>query len=214
MILNNEEELTALNNGTIITFIANADNVYASGANFTTINIYNSQDQQLLSNIPLVQNVWKTMGSSNIRPPVVENKLTNDYTIWNIKYEKLNSIEHFVLLGRTSTAITKVCSSGEYDNIYSDQLAYERCKYELFNASNTNDLISIGVVPNYLLDVNCRIPYNPNYAIPRNIYNEKNDKIQYYITKQITYPLGLDNKVQSISAIRIYDSGNLVGQDY
>lgn len=212
--LNNDKELIELNNGTIITFIANANNVYANGVNSTTINIYNAQGEQLLSNIPIVQNIWSGIAPNLNRLPIVENKLTNDYTIWSIKYEKLNSIEHFVLLGRASAAITKVCSSGEYDNIYSDQLAYERCLYELFNASNTNDSITIGVVPNYLLDVNCRIPYNPNYAVPRNIYDEKNDKIQYYITKQITYPLGLDNTVQSISAIRIYDSGNLVGQDY
>ena len=212
--LNNSGELLELKNGTIITFIANSTNKYLFGEDSTKINILNAEGIELLSRIPLVQNFWQKINGNNARPFVAENKLTNDYTIWSIKYEKINNVENFVLLGRSSTAITKVCSSGEYDNIYSDQLAYERCTYELFNASNTNDSIAIGVVPNYLLDVNCRIPYNPNYAIPRNIYDKKNDKTQYYITKQITYPLGLDNTVQSISAIRIYDSGNLVGQDY
>lgn len=212
--LNNDKELTKLNNGTIITFIANANNIYASGVNSTTINIYNSEGELLLSDIPLVQNIWSGNSSSLKRIPIVKNKISNDYTIWTIKYEIINDIKNFVLIGRCQHAITKICSSGEYDNIYSDQLAYERCLYELFNASNTNDSITIGIIPNYLLDVNCRIPYNPNYAIPRNIYDKKNDKIQYYITKQMTFPLGLENTAQSVSAIRIYDSGNLVGQDY
>lgn len=214
LILNNEQNLAELSNGTIITFMANADNVYANGSNSTTVNIYSAQGEQLLSNIPLVQNIWSGNSQNLNRLPIVENKLTNDYTIWTIKYENINGIKNFVLIGRNQHVITKVCSSGEYDNIYADQLAYERCLYELFYASNTNDSITIGVIPNYLLDVNCRIPYNPEKALPKNIGEIQNSEIQYYITKQITYPLGLNNTVQQISAIRIYDSGNLVGQDY
>ena len=120
-------------------------------------------------------------------------------------------------------------------NIYSDQLAYERCLYELFNHSNMNDSISLSIIPNYLLDVNCKILYNPNNALPQGIYDTqpyhttiqnswqqyqtafgkdfyvKKNETQYYITKQVNYPLDLSNSGQTISAIRIYDSGNLVG---
>ena len=237
LILNNDEPVTELLNGTIITFVANATNIYAKNSQFTGINIQTSEGTSLLTNIPLVQNSWSASTQPATRPYVVEGKLSNDFTVWQLRYEKTDNYEWFVLVGRNPNVITTILSDGEYENIYSDQLAYERCLWELFNTSNMNDSISLSIVPNYLLDVNCKIPYNPNDALPHGIYDtqpyyvattnasqqyqtafgkdfyvKKND-MQYYITKQVSYSLDLSNQAQTISAIRIYDSGNLVGNN-
>lgn len=235
LTLNNDEPVTELLNGTIITFVANATNIYAKNSQFTGINIQTSEGTSLLTNIPLVQNSWSASTQPATRPYVVEGKLSNDFTVWQLRYEKTDNYEWFVLVGRNPNVITTILSDGEYENIYSDQLAYERCLWELFNVSNMNDSISLSIVPNYLLDVNCKIPYNPNDALPHGIYDTqpyyvattnsnqqyqtafdrdfyvRKDETQYYITKQVSYPLDLSNQAQTISAIRIYNSGNLVG---
>lgn len=237
--LNNEETINSLNVGDIITFIANAPNIYAQGQSFSYININQANGTSLATNIPLVQNIWNTSTIPATRPYVLKNKISNDYTIWKLRYEVINNIPSLVLLGRNENVIVKVCSSGEYDNIYADQLAYERCLYEMYQHSNLNDKISLGIIPNYLLDVNCKIAFNENDALPTNIYNTqmfhvkhntknetyeqfvtslgndfyvKTEDIGYFLTKQITYPLGIESTPQTISAIKIYNSGNLVGE--
>lgn len=235
LTLNNQEPITELVNGTIITFMANAINSYADNNAFTSISIQTSEGSTLLSNIPLVQNVWSASIQPATRPYVVEGKLSNDYTIWQLRYEQSDNYQWFVLVGRNPNVITTILSDGEYENIYSDQLAYERCLWELFNGSNMNDSISLSIVPNYLIDVNCKIPYNPNNSLPQGIYDTqpyyvstnssyqqyqtgtgqdyyvKTNDMQYYMTKQISYPLDISTQPQTITAIRIYDSGNLVG---
>lgn len=232
------EDITNLENGAIITFMPNALNIYKNGKNYTSVNIYSKSGQLLKNDVKIVKNTWEYNNGTPYRPNLEENKLYNDYTIWELKYEIIGDSAQVVLLGRNPSAITSVLSGGEYDNIYADQLAYERCLYELFNASNLNDSISLSVVPNYLIDVNCKIAYYPNDAQPKNVYDTqpytvakdesysqfvtslgkkfyvRYNELQYYITKQITYPLGVDSTPQNVSAIRIYDSGNLVGQGY
>lgn len=208
--INNNNVVGSIDNGTIITFMANKHSIENQ-----KVDIIDREGTYLLKNIPIVQNMWDTSAIPAVRNPIHTNKLYNDYTIWALKYEKNNDTEYFVLLGRARSAITKICSGGEYDNIYSDQLAYERCLYELFMASNMNDAISLGVVPNYLLDVNCKIKYKKNEALPTQLKEEVGEgETEYYIIKQITYPLGISSTPQNISAIRIYDSGNLVGISY
>lgn len=237
--LNNETPITSLQVGDIITFIANAPNVYTQENDFSYVNIYSAEGTILGTNIPLVQNVWNTNVTPATRPYLFENKISNDYTIWKFRYEIINTIPSLVLLGRNENVIVKVCTSGEYDNIYADQLAYERSLWELYKYSNLNDNISLGIIPNYVLDVNCKIPFNENDALPIGIYDTqpfdvkqsttsanyqqfvtslgrdfyvKTDNVKYFLTKQITYPLGVESTPQTISAVRIYDSGNLLGE--
>ena len=59
-----------------------------------------------------------------------------------------------------------VKSGGDFDNIYSDRLAYERCVYELFTHTNLNNNISISCVPNYYLDVNQKIEVSADAELP------------------------------------------------
>lgn len=238
--LNNDEPLTDLNVGDIITFIANAPNIYAQGQNFSYVNINQANGTSLATNIPLVQNTWDTSISPASRPYLQENKIANDYTIWKLRYEIINNVPSLTLVGRNENAIVKVCTGGEYDNIYADQLAYERCLWEMFQHSNLNDNLSLGIVPNYLVDVNCKIAFDDNDALPIGIYDTqpynvrisqenpivyqqfvtslgndfyvKTENVGYFLTKQLTYPLGINSTPQTISAIRIYDSGNLVGE--
>lgn len=238
--LNNDEQLTDLNVGDIITFIANAPNIYAQGKSFSYVNINQANGTNLATNIPLVQNIWDTSISPASRPYLQENKIANDYTIWKLRYEIINNVPSLTLVGRNENAIVKVCTGGEYDNIYADQLAYERCLWEMFQHSNLNDTLSLGIVPNYLLDVNCKIAFDDNDALPIGIYDTqpynvrisqenpivyqqfvtslgndfyvKTENVGYFLTKQLTYPLGINSTPQTISAIRIYDSGNLVGE--
>ena len=205
--LNNTELLSSLPEGSIITFMANKTSVQNQ-----KIDVYNKDGSKILGDIPIVKNEWNAHVIEPIRDPIDAGKLYNDYTIWMVQYEKTDDIGQLVLLGRNPNSITKICSGGEYDNIYSDQLAYERCLYELFMTSNMNDSITLGVVPNYLLDVNCKIAYRPNSALPQSVkVSIDKEETQHFIIKQISYPLGIGSTPQSISAIRIYDSGNLVG---
>ena len=90
LTLNNIGLLTAIPNGTIITFMANATNL----AN-PTITILNSYGGTILSSIPLVQNT----GVADSRPSVLANKISNDFTIHKIKYEydAENSIQDFCI---------------------------------------------------------------------------------------------------------------------
>ena len=203
--LPNTDDITSLENGTIITFMANHTSV-----EFQKVNIYNSQGRTIISDALIVQNEWEETLSGTIRRnPIAIGKLSNDYTIWALEYEK--KFNRFVLLGRHTNALTKVCSGGEYDNIYSDQLAYERCEYELFLASNMKDSITLGVVPNYILDVNNKIKYNANSALPLLLKQFDSDsEDEYYMIKQISYPLGISTTSQNISAIRIYNDDNII----
>lgn len=240
LTLNDEDNLvTSLLDGTIVTFQANALNSYASGSSFTFINIKSSNGTTLASNIPLVQNIWVNENNENVRPYVLPSKIDNDYTIWLLRYEENSGSGQFVLVGRNPSALTLVLSGGEFDNIYADELAYERCLLELYNHSNMNNNITIGIVPNYLIDVNCKIVYSHNTVLPRGVYNTeqvttfvegedyaklisateneiyaKYNDIEYYLTKSITYPLGVESSPQTITAIEIYESGNLMGNDY
>lgn len=236
LTLNNDDTFTGLSSGDIITFMANGTNIYGGNNAYTSISVRDFSLNSVVSDVPLCQNTWD---ANNSRPYVDESKLTNNYAIWQIKYENINGNERFVLLGMAKNALTLILSGGDYDNIFADQLAYERCVYELFIHSTLNDTASFTQVPDYLIDVNWKIYYDPNNATPLNVndyeryltinanlQNEyqqfitingevfyvRTDSSQFFMTKQITYPLGIGEN-QSITASRVYDSGNLLGDN-
>ena len=239
LIINDyDTSVTSLNDGTILTFTVDQTNEYPAYTHFT---VMNSLHQTLVSDINVVQNVFV----SGVRPNVGQNKIVANYTIYRVRYDATNS--QFVFIGRNPTTLTLVDSGGEYDNIYADRLAYERCLWELYLHSNMNNAITISCFPNYALDVNNKISLSPNSALPPilqdveyfmtrtggttayqkfmtsdNLFFITADSEQIsgyekinYLTKTVTYPLGIDNSTsQQINAIQIYDSGNLVGSDY
>ena len=189
--------LGSIQQGDIITFISPTTN----STPYVYINITNYDGTSYASNIQLV--------SPNV-DILILGKLGNDYTIWEMQYDGTN----FVLNGHCPYALPLVESGGEFDNIYADELAKERATYDLFLHSNLQNTITLSCVPDYSLDVNYRIPYNSKSAIPPDSQLQDDFPDRYFITKQVTYPLGLDNTSQQVTAIEIYDDYNYVGYAY
>ena len=86
-----------------------------------------------------------------------------------------------------------VLSGGEYDNIYSNSLAKQRAKYELYLRSSLHDNIQITLVPIYWVDVNQVI----EYQIP----NEED--VSYWLIKSVSTDFSVSGQ-QTITAIRYY----------
>ena len=171
--------------------------------NNTTYYSWGSDAQYKLTydSIPIKQNIWNEDGAT--RPDITSGKIPADFSVLKLKYDADNN--YFIFLGKNEKVIPQVFSGGEFDNIYSDTLAFERCKLELYNHSNTQNSINITTIPNYTLDVNKKIPYKENL-------NDDSDP-KDYIIKNISFSLDVGG-TQTISAARIYDSGNLLGDDY
>ena len=138
------------------------------------------------------------------------NQIGTDYTIWSFQYTGTE----FAFMGQCPYVNTMVESGGEYNNIYADSLAMERAEYDLFLHSNMQNTITLSCVPDYAIDVNYRIKYNPRVALPPDANLSDNFEDKYFITKMVTYPLGLDGSAQTINAIEIYDDYNYVGYAY
>lgn len=86
-----------------------------------------------------------------------------------------------------------VLSGGEYDNIYSNELAIQRAKYELYLRSRLHDNIQITLVPIYWMDVNQVIEYQlPNENEP-----------SYWLVKSVSTSFGVSG-TQTITASRYY----------
>lgn len=89
--------------------------------------------------------------------------------------------------------IRKVFSGGEYDNIYSDYLAEQRAKFELYHNCRLKDSISITCVPIYFMETNKVVRLTlPNV-----------DEQQLYITKEISEDCGVDG-TQTINLMKYY----------
>lgn len=84
-----------------------------------------------------------------------------------------------------------VLKDGEYNNIYTDQLALERARYELYLHCRMQDTIDLTMVPLYWLDVN------------QKIYINKAGINAAYITKSIQIDLSPTGSMQ-VNAIRFY----------
>lgn len=86
-----------------------------------------------------------------------------------------------------------VLSGGDYDNIYSDSLALQRAKYELYLRCRLNDSVTISCVPIYWLDVNMAV----SITLPNKQGIEETNK---YLIKSIN-----TSNNQSINLMRLYD---------
>lgn len=88
-----------------------------------------------------------------------------------------------------------VCAGNEYDNIYSDSLAEQRARYEIYLRARLHDNIQIVSVPIYWLDVNDIIEYD----LPNNNSGESD----LWLIKSISTDISV-NGTQNISATRYY----------
>lgn len=192
--------ITQLADGTLIAFMV--DRLNTEGQALT---VYSAKGGQPVKTAEIVNN-------DSAHTPIIAEKMAPDFTIFLVRYSA--ALDKFIFLGRHPYVLTKVLSGGEYDNIYADQLADERCQWELFKASSMNNSIKIGTIPNYVLDVNFKIPFKDSWAMQPDAPVNEDEPTNYYLIKAITYPLGLDSTPQDITAIQVYDDDNLVGNDY
>ena len=88
-----------------------------------------------------------------------------------------------------------VCAGGEYDNIYSNNLAEQRARYEVYLHARLHDNIDITCVPIYWLDVNQII----EYRLP----NSTSKESDYWLVKSISTDVSTDG-TQTINAMRYY----------
>jgi len=103
--------------------------------------------------------------------------------------------EQFVYKGNNKGIgrIRKVCMGGDYDLIYTDDLAYQRALYELYLANNLNDSLTINCVPIYWLDVNNLM----SYTLP------DEEEPTLWMIQNISVDLSQDGTM-SITAIKFY----------
>lgn len=82
---------------------------------------------------------------------------------------------------------------GEYENIYSDDLARQRAEYELYLHANMNDTVTLTCVPVYWLDANILVEYTV----------KRNDKKNKYLIKSINMGLS-SNDTMTVSLMKFY----------
>lgn len=98
-------------------------------------------------------------------------------------------------LPKFNRQVRLVCAGDEYDNIYSDSLAEQRARYEIYLRSRVHDSINITSVPIYWLEVNDIIEYN--------LPNSDSETTDLWLVKSVNTDIST-NGTQSISAIRYY----------
>ena len=86
-----------------------------------------------------------------------------------------------------------VLSGGDYDNISTTELAYQRAQYELYTRCRLNDSVTLTCLPIYWLDVNWLI----SIKLPTE------DKPKLFIIKEISTSGGV-NSVQTINLMSFY----------
>lgn len=96
-------------------------------------------------------------------------------------------------VGGTIGEIPIPLQGGEYDNIYTNELARQRAKYELYLHTNMNDSVNLTCVPIWWLDVNIVVSYTiKDSTVPKQ-----------YIIKSFSMDLQ-ETGVQSITMISYY----------
>ena len=98
-------------------------------------------------------------------------------------------------LPKFNKQVRLVCAGDEYDNIYSDALAEQRARYEIYLRSRLHDNIQIVSAPIYWLEVNNIIEYN--------LPNSNSEKSDLWLIKSISTDIS-PNGTQNISATRYY----------
>lgn len=175
-----------LDNDAPISYIA----VRYAGTTITT-GIYGASRQQISLDYSQDYMIIITKGNSN-------TPSANDITILYYPTEASSlsmSGTTQINLPIFNNQIRCVCAGGEYDNIYSNDLAEQRARYEVYLRSRLHDSISITCVPIYWLDVNQII----SYKLP----NSESVNDDYWIIKSISTNISVDG-TQTINAIRYY----------
>ena len=97
------------------------------------------------------------------------------------EYKDTNPNSPFYI-GNPAGEIKIVLSGGDYDNIMTDDLAYQRAKWEIYQRCRMNDTVQLTTVPIYWAEVNWMVTYTP---LGGNIANQ-------YIIKSVHTDLAPD----------------------
>lgn len=186
----NIEGLTSLRDYLKIGFISNneSNNPYLKINEFTSYPIRNEN-----GTIP------KLKGNKNYY--VVKFKEEKGYFefMGNVQphamVEETNPDSPFYINGRLGK-IRIVLSGGEYDNIYTDDLALDRAKWELYTRCRLQDSITLNCLPIYWIDVNKVI----SITLPN---KQGIEETNLYIIKNVSTSFGITG-IQSIQCMKYY----------
>ena len=109
--------------------------------------------------------------------------------------EETNPESPFYING-TMGSVRLVLQGGDYDNIYTSELAQIRANWELYNYCRLQDSITIDVIPLYWLDVNTLI----SITLPN---KQGTSTTEEYLVKQISTTLDITG-TQSIQLMKFY----------
>lgn len=109
--------------------------------------------------------------------------------------EETNPESPFYING-TMGSIRLVLQGGDYDNIYTSELAQIRANWELYNYCRLQDSVTIDVIPLYWLDVNTLI----SITLPN---KQGTPTTEEYLVKQISTTLDITG-TQSIQLMKFY----------
>lgn len=109
--------------------------------------------------------------------------------------EEVNIESPFYINGTMGT-VRKILKGGDYDNIYTSELAQVRANWELYNYCRLQDSVKINVVPLYWLDVNVLI----SITLPNKQGTENTEK---YLVKSINTTLDISGS-QSVELMKFY----------
>ena len=130
---------------------------------------------------------WESLWSPNRAIP------TEGSERWRKLYDLTGSTDAQFDKPEFKRQVRIVLSGGEYDNIYSNDLAMQRARYELYLRSARHDNIQITLLPIYWIDVNQIIEYQmPN-----------EDEPSYWLVKNVNTNFSVSG-TQNITAIRYY----------
>ena len=99
-------------------------------------------------------------------------------------------------VGGTVGEIRQVLSGGDYDNIYTSDLAMERAKWELYRLCRLQDNVTLDCIPIYWLDVNWLV----EITLPNKYGEEETEK---YIIKSINIGSGV-GATMSVTMMKYY----------
>lgn len=114
--------------------------------------------------------------------------------------EDTNPNSPFYIQGTVGT-IRLPLYGGEYENIFSDDLAQQRAEYELWLHTNMNNTITLTCVPVPWLDVNILVSYT----------DMRNNETNLYIIKSINYGLAPSDNM-TVTMMRFYPEQSAIVQ--
>ena len=108
------------------------------------------------------------------------------------EYKDTNPDSPFYI-GNPAGEIPIVLYGGDYENIQTDDLAYQRAKWEIYRQCRLNDTIQLTTIPIYWAEVNWMVTYTPFGS----------DTEQQYLIKSISTSLEPDGE-QTYELVKYY----------